>query len=163
MACFSTTSLYKCTVGAMCCPLWTERSVARAILANYNVMCIRITINIDWRSYCRENSIIQQINPICIYLLWQGCILQFLISNGSPSHLLPPLRSGSRIDRVLPCMPPPQLLVHKSQFVHGPHLQSTKQNINSLIIYLEYNLILIINSSLFWLSIYLGSHANCNL
>ena len=142
MTCFSTTSLHKCTVSAMCSPLWTERSVARAILANYNVGCIRITINIEWRSYCREISILWPTNPICIYLLWQGCILQFLISNGFPSHLLPPLRSGSRIDRVLPCIPPPQLLVHKSQFVHGPHLQSTKHNISSLINCLEYNLIL---------------------
>ena len=52
-------------------------------------------------------------------------MLQFLISAGSPTHRFPPFRSGTLIVLVLPCIPPPQLLVHKSHWVQGLHSQST--------------------------------------
>ena len=64
-------------------------------------------------------------NDTICYLLSHGCVLQFCISIGSPSHLFPPFLSGVTIVRVLPCIPPPQVRVHKSHLVQSLHSQST--------------------------------------
>ena len=64
-------------------------------------------------------------NNTIYYLLSHGCVLQFCISIGSPSHLFPPFLSGVTIVRVLPCIPPPQVRVHKSHLVQSLHSQST--------------------------------------
>ena len=64
-------------------------------------------------------------NKTIYYLLSHGCVLQFCISIGSPSHLFPPFLSGVTILRVLPCIPPPQVRVHKSHLVQSLHSQST--------------------------------------
>ena len=123
MTCLFAASLDKRAVGAMSSPLWAECSVTGAILADYN---IDIKINTKFLIMKHGSKSFVEKNFDTIDLLWQGCMLQFLISNGSPTHRFPPFLSGTRMARVLPCMPPPQLLVHKSQFVHVPHLQSTK-------------------------------------
>ena len=48
------------------------------------------------------------------------------ISCGSPSHAMPPCLSGWSISRLLPCIPPPHVLVQISHSPQGPHSQLTR-------------------------------------